>query len=391
MRRLLYTLIIIALFFFISGGIIWILKVLSIIQGAWSDKLFIILPGLGGAAIAFMAVLSIINFILSLIPREQEASVTSPLTIRNTINVPTTASIPTSPAYSGVLGPPFLPTDPKTIQQREKIVISVYHQLNQLEPSITAIALTGIGGIGKSTLAALIYYYTEEQRTSGKGIFTAEPLWLTVKPALTMADLVSILLKALGKPMPDLGNLSPQSQVVALFNALNTVDKPRLVILDQFENFLDLHTGHALPDRVGVGEWLDALNSQSCRSRVLLTSRPDPKGIHEYPPTYLQTFPVEGLEEAEGIELLRKQGTTGTETELRTAVKRCDGHALSLTLLAALLQKRKLTLAALLEDPKHSQLWTGVIALKLLDSIYKQLNKMERELLVAFSVQAGYE
>jgi hypothetical protein len=48
-------------------------------------------------------------------------------------------------------------------------------------------------------------------------------------------------------------------------------------VLDQFENLLDSN-GYALPNRPGIGEWLDALNSQPCTCRILLTSRPDPQG-----------------------------------------------------------------------------------------------------------------
>lgn len=51
--------------------------------------------------------------------------------------------------------------------------------------------------------------------------------------------------------MPDLNNLAAQNQALALFNALNTADKSRLVILDAFENLLDWDTGHALTDRPG--------------------------------------------------------------------------------------------------------------------------------------------
>src|ERR1700758_4786689 len=80
----------------------------------------------------------------------------------------------------------------------------------------TAIVLTGIGGIGKSTLAALIYRYAEQQRHVGKGPFTAEPLWLRVDPTVAMADLAGNLCEALGKPIPDLSSLSPQNQAYAL-------------------------------------------------------------------------------------------------------------------------------------------------------------------------------
>jgi tetratricopeptide (TPR) repeat protein len=392
-RRIIYILVIITLLFFIAGGTTWVLIQVGIIHSSWADKLLTILAELGGATAAILTIFGIFQFILSLIPSTPESSTPSPLstTIQNIINVPPTPPVPpspsppspTTPSYRGIVGLPP-PTDPKTIQQRHKVVKEVYDKL--IQPNITAIALTGIGGIGKSTLAALIYRYAEDQRHAGNGPFTAEPLWLRVDPAVTMADLAGTLVEELGKPMLDLGTLSPQNQAAALFNALNTVDKPRLVILDQFENFLDWLTGHALPDRIGVGEWLDALNSQPCRCRLLLTSRPDPQGTREYPPTYLQTYHVEGLEEAEGIELLRKQDVTGTETELRIAVKRCAGHAFSLTLLASLLRTRKLSLSTLLKDPAYAELWSGKVAQNLLDSIYKQLDELQRKLLIAFSV-----
>lgn len=64
--------------------------------------------------------------------------------------------------------------------------------------------------------------------------------------------------------------------------------------------------GMSAVDLAVVGEWLDAINSQQCTCRILLTSRPWPQGTHEYPPTYMQEYFVKGLEIAEGVELLAK-------------------------------------------------------------------------------------
>src|SRR5579871_5394751 len=160
-------------------------------------------------------------------------------------------------SYRGILGfPP--PTDPRTIQQRESVVHDLFALLS--EPHISAIVLTGIGGVGKSTLAALVYRYAEAQRQSGKGPFTAEAIWLNIDPAVTLADLAGNLFQLFEKPLPDFTRLSLQHQAMALFNVLNTAEHPRLIVLDQFENLLDWRTGHALADRPGVGEWLDAIN-----------------------------------------------------------------------------------------------------------------------------------
>lgn len=371
-RRLIIAVVIVALLV----STVWILSSLAIIQGIWATIVS-----------TFVTVFGVVFTFLPLIisADKPEPPPTPQINVQVQLSPfapqPPIPTFPTASSYRGIIGLPP-PTDPRTIQQREQVVKEVYHQLNQ--PDITAIALTGIGGIGKSTLAALIYRHAEDHSHTGNSPFTARPLWLTINPAVTMSDLANTLIEALGKPMLNLATLSPQNQAAALFNALNTVDKSRLIILDQFENLLDLQTGKALPDRVGVSEWLDALNNQPCRCRILLTSRLDPQGTH--PPTFLQTYHVEGLEESEGIELLRKQGVTGSETDLLIAVTRCNGHAFALTLLASLLRTHKLSLATLLNDPAFTQFWSDMVAQNLLDSVYKQLDQLQRKLLVAFSV-----
>jgi tetratricopeptide (TPR) repeat protein len=287
-------------------------------------------------------------------------------------------------AYRGIMGVPP-PTDPRTIQQRETVVKDIFARL--IQPDITAVVLTGIGGVGKSTLAALIYRYAEEQRRSGNGSFHAEAIWLNIDPAVTFADLAGNLFEVFGKPLPDFTNLSLQHQAMALLNVLNTTDQPRLVVLDQFENLLDFQTGHALADRPGVAEWLDAINSQQCICRILLTSRLWPQGTHEYPPTYMQEYFVKGLEVAEGIELLRKLRIDAADTDLHTVVEHCQGHAFALTLLASLLHTRNLSLASFFQDPIYAQIWSGNVARNLLDCIYTQhLNDEQRKLLLAFSI-----
>jgi tetratricopeptide (TPR) repeat protein len=379
-RRLSHRALVIVTVLFIAVAVMitWILSYLNVIPSYWAPIFTIIITVLG-VVFAFLQSMHLF------IPTEKhESSDTSPHSSTSTyiaMALPTEAPSSAKPSHRGIVGLPP-PTDSRTIQQRERVVKEVYTQLTQRD--ITAIALTGIGGAGKSTLAALIYRYAEEQRQMHSSPFLAETIWLTVDQATTFADLVGNLLEALGKPLPELSHLAPQNQAVALFNSLNATDKPCLVFLDQFENLLDWETGHALTDRPGVGEWLDIINSQHCVCRILLTSRPRPVGTRKYPPTYLQEYPVGGLEVTEGIALLRNRGVQGTESELRTAVTYCEGHAFSLTLLASLMNEHRMSLTTLF---KNSSLWIGDIATNLLDRIYTaQLSDMQRELLRAFSV-----
>ncbi len=77
------------------------------------------------------------------------------------------------------------------------------------------------------------------------------------------------------------------------------------------------------------------------------------------------------------------QTAQATDAELRTAVVRCAGHALSLELLASILRRNQsLSLHSLFNNPLYAQLWTGDIARKLLDYIYEQqLDDVQRQLL----------
>jgi AAA domain len=222
----------------------------------------------------------------------------------------------------------------ESIQQREQVVQEI--SLLLIDSSTAAVVLTGIGGVGKSTLASLVLNRAERERHAGRGPFQREALLLRINENTTFLEFATNLFAAVDKSMPDLSGISPQNQAYAVFNALNTgdvVDKPRLIILDQFEFLLDAQSGRALPTQAGIGELIDALNSQPCACRLLLTSRIRPHGTRSDAPASLRIYRVSGLDTLEGGAMLRSQGVTGSDADLQEAVRRCNGHALALTLL----------------------------------------------------------
>ncbi len=370
----------------------WILSIIRIIQPFWSDIIYALFVALGFG-------IAVIGFLFSLRSSHSSSSrllagsFSTPSTslvmeeVSTAQLVPSQSPSPGKTAYVNIMGQPP-PTDAKTIQQRKKVVEEVYTEL--IAPNTTAVALTGMGGAGKSTLAALVSNYVEDTHRADNGPFAVETIWLTINASTSMADLAGTVFEAFGKSLPDLQSQTPQSLALSLFNVINTTGKARLIVLDQFEWLLDEQTGHALADRPGVSEWIDVLNRQKFKGsgcRVLLTSRTCPKGTYEYLSTDMQEYRVEGLEVIEGVELLRSQGVKGTDKDLHNAVKLCEGHALALTLLVSLLGVHRLSLTDLLENPIYVQLWQGDIASNLLDYIYtKQLSEVQRKLLLAFSV-----
>jgi len=205
-----------------------IVIVALLITTAWILGILNVIPATSATIIT--AVVTVATAVFTFVPAfpslfgsekpEQHATYSSRSQVQH---IPDSSSSPDPVvAKRGIAGLPP-PTNPRTIQPRAKEVQEIYAQLTQ--DDTTAVVLTGIGGAGKSTLAALISEYAEEQRIDGKGPFAAETLWLRVDAAaeIGMTDLMGNLMEALGKPMPNMGSLTPANQAAALFNALKSI------------------------------------------------------------------------------------------------------------------------------------------------------------------------
>lgn len=281
--------------------------------------------------------------------------------------------------------PPLL--EMEHIQPRNALVSAVYDRL--LQTDLSALVLTGMAGMGKTTLAAQLYAYAENRRMKGDTFFTAETLWLTLDATTTITELTRTLFEALGEPVPALETLTPRRQAQALISLVTMHARPRLIVLDQYDYVLDWQNGHVLPDRPGIAEWLEQLNQQPCRVKFLLTSRMLPRWSEQDRATFVQDFPVEPLGTEEGIALLRKLQVEGTDRALERAAERFGGHPYALVLLASHLHSSGSSVNRYLADKgwnalEHTE--EGITGDILATIFTRQLNQLQRELLLAFSL-----
>ncbi|MBV8823287.1 MAG: hypothetical protein JO123_10900, partial [Ktedonobacteraceae bacterium] len=185
---------IVALLFLVVGATFWVLNSLNSLPA-----LFTTIFGALATIFTFVQLHPIIFAHNSPEPALPAQPVPAPQPIIN-INVPSspqpvhTSSTPTTTAPAPSLTKPLvldpltlrtlpLPTDPHSIQQRERVVKDIYAQL--IDPNASAVVLIGIGGIGKSTLAALVLNYAERERRAGRGVFRTEPILLRINENTT--------------------------------------------------------------------------------------------------------------------------------------------------------------------------------------------------------------
>lgn len=287
------------------------------------------------------------------------------------------------------------PHQHSTILPRETLVNALYAQLTHSD--VSSVVLSGLKGVGKSTLAAQVYDLAEQRRSAGEGPFTGAALWLKIEATGTLTDLLRVIAAALRQDYDSINHLPPPAKDFStpqlkpdleIFYLLKNSPTPRLIVLDQFETWLDTQTETQPARQTEINTWLDLLNDYPCASRILLTAHTYPQGTGVARPLYRQAFPLAGFQPSEGVALLRLWGIPDADRELLRAVQHCEGHALALVLLDQLRRQLQVSLATLLDDPAYKQLWLKDVQHNILDYIYEHLlrDEQQRQLLLAFCI-----
>jgi WD40 repeat protein/transcriptional regulator with XRE-family HTH domain len=210
-------------------------------------------------------------------------------------------------------------------------------RLNQwvLEEQCRLVLLLGIGGIGKSTLAAKLVQQiqSEFEVVVWRSLQNAPPLeeWLE--------GVLPVLLRAQGEDIAVPSSLS--GKVLKLMEGLR--QKRCLLILDNAETILSAgQTGQYRAGYEGYGQLFRDIGEVSHQSCLLLTSREKPREIVplEGEKLSVRSLLLKGLNPEAGRELFRYKGTfAGTESQWERLVAHYSGNPLALKLVAAATQE----------------------------------------------------
>ncbi len=204
-----------------------------------------------------------------------------------------------------------------------------------IEEQCRLVLLLGIGGMGKSTLAAKLIREigSEFEVVVWRSLQNAPPFeeWLE--------SVLPLLLRALGEDIALPNSLD--ARMVKLMEGLRS--SRCLLILDNAETILSAgQTGQYRSGYEGYGQLFKEIGEVAHQSCLLLTSREKPKEIVplEGADRSVKTLLLKGLNSETGRELFRYQGKfTGTESEWETLIAHYGGNPLALKLVAATTQE----------------------------------------------------
>ena len=189
------------------------------------------------------------------------------------------------------------------------------------------VAILGVGGIGKTTLAALA---SKQAAQSFSGI-----LWRSLRNALPFKQFLKEGLQSLARSTGDL----PRKEDALLSLFMQHLQATRcLICLDNVETVLQSGqlTGRYLAEYEGYGRFIQRLAETSHQSVLLFTSREKPRDIAalEGKDTAVRSLHLAGIAEQAGQQMLQDKDLSGSAEEWTQLVRLYSGNPLALKIVA---------------------------------------------------------
>jgi WD40 repeat protein len=251
------------------------------------------------------------------------------------------------------------------------------------------VAVLGIGGIGKTVLAARVAKKVQKNFDY--------LIWRSLRNAPSIGDILTQLLRFLPKDsepeLPDDDN----SKILRLINILR---KHRcLVILDKVEAVLRSGAGRAY-ERAGeyeegyekYGYFFKKVAEAGHESCLLLTSREKPKQVAmlEGKNLPVKVLHLVGLNLEESKAMLKAKGFSCSDTQLKELVQRYSGNPLALKMVATTVYELfSNNIVEFLEQINQESAIYGDIR-SLLDQQFNRLSELEKQLMYWLAIHREY-
>lgn len=261
------------------------------------------------------------------------------------------------------------------------------------------VALLGIGGIGKTALAVKLAEQVQDQ--------FEYLIWRSLRNAPVCEDIVAELLQFLSHQETDLpetldGRVSLLMEYLRKYRCLLVLDNAESIlcscgsvsesvaVASQCSTMLRKRASTVAPQAhragnyregyQGYSELLRRVGEERHQSCLVLTSREKPKEIAslEGKTLPIRSFPLVGLKEAEGQEILKAKGFSVPENESRGLIHFYAGNPLALKIVATTIQE--------LFDSNVSNFLVQKIAVfgdirELLDQQFERLSALEKQVM----------
>jgi WD40 repeat protein len=244
------------------------------------------------------------------------------------------------------------------------------------------ILLLGIGGIGKSTLAAKLVQQIQAQF----GVIVWRSLQNAPPFEEWLEEVLPVLLRAQGEDIALPSSLD--GKLLKLMEGLRSCRC--LLVLDNAETILSMgQTGQYRAGYEAYGQLFNEIGETSHQSCLLLTSREKPREIVmlDGAERSVRTLRLKGLNPEAGQNLFRYKGTfVGTELEWKALVTHYSGNPLALKLVAAATQE--LFNGRIAEVLNYVQQGLAVFddIRDLLQRQFDRLSEIEQEMLFWFAI-----